>query len=66
MFRDGVMGQNIKRLLTFALLFGQKVTLIKTCQVIYQIGCLPPGIPEMKVLHDTSLMVQIMKSPISM
>ena len=51
MFRNGVMGQNVKRPLTFAFFGGSKMTLIKISRVlvIYQIVRMTPGIPEMNV-----------------
>ena len=49
MFGNGVMGQNVKRSLTFAL-FWSNMTLIKICRVIYQIVRMTPGIPEMNIL----------------
>ena len=66
MFGNGVMGQNVKRSLTFAL-FGSKMTLIKIRRVIHhQFVRITPGIPEMNILRDISLVIQVMKSPIYM
>ena len=48
MFSNGIMGQNVKRSLTFAL-FWSKMTLIEIYRVIYQIVRMSLGIPEMDV-----------------
>ena len=48
MFSNGVMGQNVKSSLTFAL-FWSKMTLIEIYRVIYQIVRMSLGIPEMDV-----------------